>query len=240
MKYLVLLTTGLMMALATSCKTYNGLILSIEPSATPPTSESVPFHVVFMNTGDSTLSVLKPVMGRDLVIHVFDENNNELTLSTSKSEYSDIYWGDTPKPRKEYTKIKSGEIWKSESFDLFIDTYPSFRLVPDQTVRMEAIYSLKGKEFEINTTFDIPAHDTEIKPEYISGDEALALATQNLIKIGFAEDAINELKITVQCINGTYRVTYSHPNPPPRVRGRFSFTVKIDPISDEILQGYFH
>jgi hypothetical protein len=236
MKITTKLVVGLISGLAALCHGAEGLIISIEPFTTQITSESVPFRVVFTNASNVTISILKPVLARDLVLCVFDKTNAEQARSGIGVEYMVGYGMED---KNEYISLTPHEIWKTEPYDLFKHTRSSFRIAPDQTVRVSAIYSLKGKDYEGSAMIVIPAHDLEVKPEYISGDKALALAIQELKKRGFKMDALKGIEPTVQCVNGIYRVVYSRQLPSqPRVRGGgpVIISLKVDAISGNILQ----
>lgn len=209
----------------------DGLALSVELSDALVTSESMSIQVVFTNTSNATITFPEPVLGRTLVLRVFDEKDNLLARSGIPIEYI----GDDDKSVVKRNSLQPRESWKTESFDLFISVYPSVMLTPDQTVRVSAIYSLNGKDYEASASIDIPAHDLVIKPEYISKEKALDLARQDFEKKGAGKmDVFKDAVPTAQCINGIYRVIYSHPQP-PRARGQFNVVIKIDAITGNVL-----
>lgn len=132
------------------------LLISIEPSTTQFTSENVPFKMVFTNAGDKAISVLKPVMGRDMVIRVYGKTGEELARSGIPGEYSGGYGKND---NKEYVSLKPRVAWETEDYELFSATHPAFRVAPDQTVRVSVTYLLNGREYKAETAIDIPAHD---------------------------------------------------------------------------------
>ena len=250
MKKSIVLTVGLMMGCIVPCRGDGGvvlssdrLVLSIEPSTLPFTSESVPFQVVFTNTSDSTFTILEPVLGRDLVIRVFDKEGQELARSVNNIEYRNRYRGNRPGENKEYIQLKPREAWKTEILDLFVHVRPSFRITPDQTVSIVVKYTLtevgvkreEEKEYEAKISVDIPARDMEVKRGYISSDEALALAERELRINPDKWSKVKDITPTVQCINGTYRITYPR-DWPPKMRGpTYIYKIVIDAHTGKIL-----
>jgi len=221
-----------MMGVITSCKTYDGLVLFIEPSATPFTSESVPVRMVFTNASDKTLVIPEPILGRNLVLRVLDEHGKHLSQSGSSADHDDD--NGVPIPVKERITLKPYEAWKTEVFDLFTHTSPSL-IEPAQTVCVLATYSFNDENYEGKITLGVPAHDLEIKPEYISGEKALALTQQELGKYPDMWNAVKNIEPSVQCVNGIYRVTYSRPLP-PGVRGNsIIVSIRIDASTGKIL-----
>ena len=233
MKKAMVLMISSMIGIAISCKANDGLVLFIEPSAMPFTSESVPVRVVFTNANDKTLVIPEPILGRNLALRVFDEHGKHLSQSGSSADHDDD--DGVPIPVKERITLKPYEAWKTEIFDLFTHSFPSFLIEPNKNVRVVATYSLDDKNYEGNIALSIPAHNLEIKPEYISSEKGLAIAIQELEKGGIKMDTFKETETTIQCINGVYRVTLSRPILPGAM-GNSSFIIKIDATSGEILQ----
>ena len=198
------------------------------------TSESVPFKVVFTNCSDMSISVLKPVVGRDMVVRVYDKAGEQLARSgVSLSGYG-------KEVKKEYVSLKPRATWASEMYELFNVVSPSFRMTPDQTVRVEVVYSMDGREYMAAEYIRIPPHDMGIKPEYISKEKALELAVQELKKSGDAVATRKDLELEVQCINGIYRVVFLKEKAVSKAHmwggGRVLRVIQIDAATGKVIQ----
>jgi len=218
-----------MIGFVTSCKGAAELALFIKPSGAPFTSESVSIQVVFTNTSDATISFPTPVLGRNLTLCTFDNNDTLLTRSGILVKYDDEI------PVVKPIALMSRGTWTTESLNLFEQTSPSFMITPNQTIRVLATYTLTGKEYNGSISLVIPEHDMQIKQEYISSKQALDLARQAIEEKGYGGE-VKDITPTMECINGIYRIIYSRPLP-PRVRGSTTVVgVHVDAISGVVLR----
>lgn len=219
--------------LSAICHGAEELIISIEPLTTQFTSESVPFKVVFTNAGEAVFSVPKPSLGRNTTFRVF--NNKGENLARSGMRARDV-GGYGEEEKAEYASLKPHESWKTETYDLFSHVRPTFRIASGQTVQLVVAYSLEGKEYKASAALAIPAHDLEIKPEYIPKEKALNLAVDEIKKKPNFWSKIKNIEPDVQCINGSYRVVFSRQLPLGTTGGSLLASVKIDATTGRVLQ----
>lgn len=206
----------------------------LEPLATNVTSEFIPFRMCFTNLSDKTVSVLKPVAGRDLVIRVYGKNGDELARSGIPCEYASGYWKDV---KEEHVVLGPYATCEAGRYELFAVARPSFRMTPDQTVRVEATYSMQGKEYKADVLIHIPPHDMKIKPGYISKEKARELAVAELRNRGFStEKLLKGIEPEVMCINGIYRVSYSRSVPSSILRDPIIVSVCVDAANGQVLK----
>ena len=230
-KKTVLFIIGLMMG-CTVFGAENKLALIVEPSPLPFTSESALFRVVFTNAGDAALTIPTPALGINLSVRVTNEEGKWLASSPTA--------GDEARIKKALENILSLEpqaVWETEPIDLFKRI--SRHIEPGQPVCVAVTYTLEEKRYEAKTVLKIPPHDTEIKPEYISKEKALAVAEQRIAK-DIEEhgpwDEIKGIKPEVKCINGVYRVIYPWVPPKPMEGPEYLIRIDVDARTGKVLR----
>jgi len=226
---------SLVMSCAAFCQA-DKLALVVEPSSLPSTSESVFIRVAFTNARSSTLTIPEPSIEKNLAIRVFDDKNEEIAGSYPHSYFDED--DQTEKVPAKYISLKPHAMLEMVPIDIFKTVSPSFLINPGQTVRVKVTYTFAEADYEAQATLKIPAHDLEIKDEYISEEKALALAEQHILEVYGSLDVINGFTSSVKCINGKYRVMYLAPpkSRPPGWRGRtLNVLVHIDALTGKIL-----
>jgi hypothetical protein len=234
MKGTIQFVMNLVLLFAVQSYAAESLVIDIEVQESKVTSESVPFKVVVTNGGDRTISVLKPLIGRNLVVCICDKMGNQLARSAIPGDYVFDYGNAT---NKEYVSLAPRSCLKTETCELFSVVYPTFRITPGQAVRMDITYSLNGQEYKADAQIQIPPHDFEIKSEYISKERACAIAIQELKKRGYRMETGNYLEPKVQCINGIYRIIYMRKGAAESThRGGGGVNIRIDAVTGNVLQ----
>lgn len=234
MKGIIQIAVNLSLLLAARPCAAESLSIHVDVQKTKATSESIPFKVIFTNDSDMTVSVLKPIVGRNMVVCVCDERGDQLARSAIPSDFASDYGNVT---NLGHVSLAPRSCLETETYELFSVVYPGFRITPGQVVRMDISYLLEGKEYKADAQIRIPPHDFEIRPEYISKERARALAALELKKRGCRMDAVNDVEPKVQCINGTYRVVYARKDSEmSTIRGGGEVCVRIDAITGNVLQ----
>ena len=233
MKKLIAIMTCTITLSATISLWAESLKVLVKPSDAPFTSESVQFRVVFTNVGDKAVWALKPVVGTNMSIRVYDKTGEELACTRMSSmvlekEHRDV--------QRERILLKPLETWESEIYELFSIVHPAFRIAANQEVRIEVICSVNNKQYISATSLYIPPPDLRIKPEYISKKRAMEIAKSEIGKRPELRHLIGDIKPEVQCVNGSYRVAYLR-SLPAGVRGSSTvFSMKIDATTGQVLQ----
>lgn len=233
MKRLINAIVFLIAANAVYGKCADGLDVMVVPSPVQFTSESVHLKVVFTNTSDRAILFLRPLIGRDMIIRVYDKSGEEMACSRRLIENDSRCYGDVP---REHIRLKPLEKWVSDSFELFSVVYPAICINSNQYVRVVVVCSINNKKYEAEVSLNIPPPDLRIRPEYISQADAIKIAENEIMKQIELWNLIRDVKPVVKCINGSYRIVYSRPIP-RGVRGSSSLaSVKIDAMTGRVLQ----
>lgn len=205
----------------------------IETSATNVTSESVPFKICFTNASDKMVSILKPVVGTDMSIRVYDKTGEELACTRMPSMVFEKEQGDV---QRERILLKPLGTWESEIYELFSIVYPAFRIAANQEVRLEVVCSINNKQYIFSASLYIPPPDLRIKPEYISEKRAMEIVENEIGKWPELRHSIGDIKPVIQCVNGSYRVAYLRSLPAGVRGGSTVFSMKIDAATGRVLQ----
>ena len=212
----------------------DGLSIAIELAEAKITSETVPFKLVLTNGSDKTISVLKPIVGSNMVVCVYDQMGVRLARSAIPSDYNSVQ---EMSDNKKYVSMDPRTCLESDAYELFSVVYPVFRISRGQTVLVNVVYLLNGKEYKANAQIHIPQHDFELKHEFISKERASELAFQELKTRGYRMETIDGIEPEVRCINGIYRISYL-PNGAKQatMRGGGGLNIKIDAATGKVLQ----
>ena len=116
----------------------------VKPSEVPFTSESVQFTVVFTNICEKAISVLKPVVGDNMSICVYDKTGDELARSRTlpKERFKNV--------QPEHILLNPFGTWESEPYELLSIVYPVFRVVSNRNARIELTYSIDNKKYVVD------------------------------------------------------------------------------------------
>ena len=233
MKSLINVIAFLIAANAVYGQCADGIDVVFVPSLEHLTSESVHFKVVVINAGDKTVFFTKPLVGRDMIIRVYDKFGKEQASSPLLIENNSICHGDAT---REYIPLKPLESWDSDSYELFSVVYPPICINSNQDLRVVVVCSINNKKYEAEVSLRIPSPDLQIRPEYISQNEAMIIAEREIMKQTELWNLIKDVKPDVKCVNGSYRIVYSR-SLPRGVRGSTTMaSVKIDALTGRVLQ----